>query len=366
MTSKLKLNINNMKSSNIIKTSCEENNLDSSTRLIKQAAQRRGIKYTEIAFYEEKGLLHQIYRLNYGTNNHMLDITRPDTTSSIASTITINKQLTKVFLKQNNLPCIESKIFNNKKDAHKYFKKLNQAYVVKPLDGMGGVGVTVNITNLQELDSAITEAQNYCDNFLMEKMLEGDDYRCLCIGGKVVSISRRVPPSVIGDNKHTIKELIEKINSTRSDKRTGMLSKIPLDQPLNHHLNSQKLSLDSIISNNKKIYVRKNANLNTGGHSVNYPVSKLHINTKKAIEKAAKLAGLQVTGVDILCRDLSEELSAYNGNIIEMNARPRFRMHEAPHEGEPVKVSEYLIDLLFPETSSAVKYLEDNITEYNM
>ena len=357
---------NNIRSSYIIKTSCEENNLDSSTRLIKQAAQRRNIEYKGVAFFEQKGLFHQIYTLKYKNKIHMMDVTRPDITSSIASTITINKELTKIFLKQNGLPCTESEVFNNEKDAIKHFEKTNYPCVVKPIDGGGGKGVSIDIRNIEQLKIAIDESQNFSEYFLVEKMLEGEDYRCLCIGGKVVSISRRVPPSVTGDGNSTIQELIDKINSTRSDKRTGMLSKIPIDAPLKQYLKSQNLTLDTKLESNKKVFVRQNANLNTGGYSINYPVNTLNKKTKEEIERAAILSGLQVTGIDIICKDLSAELSENNGNIIEMNSKPRFRMHESPQEGKPVKVSEYLIDLLFPETSSGVKSLEDNITEYNM
>ena len=362
----MKQSTNNIKSSNIIKTSCEENNLDSSTRLIKQAAQRRGIEYKGVAFFEQKGLFHQIYTLRHKNKIHMMDVTRPDITSSIASTITINKELTKIFLKQNGLNCTESEVFNNKKDAIKHFEKINYPCVVKPIDGGGGRGVSIDIKTVDQLKFAIDESQSFSEYFLIEKMLDGEDYRCLCIGGKVVSISKRIPPSVIGDGNSTIKELIDKVNSTRSDKRTGMLSKIPVDSPLKQHLKSQNLALDTKLESNKKVFVRQNANLNTGGYSINYPVSILNKITKEEIERAAILSGLQVTGIDIICRDLSAKLSENNGNIIEMNSKPRFRMHESPQEGEPVKVSEYLIDLLFPETSSDVKYLEDNITEYNM
>ena len=53
-----------------------------------------------------------------------------------------------------------------------------------------------------------------------------------------------------------------------------------------------------------------------------------------------------------------------------MNAKPRFRMHEAPLEGDPVPVSDYLIDFLFPETkldnlksNKHNKIIENKITE---
>ena len=335
---------------NKINVSCDDKNLDSSTRLIKEAAIKRGITYTEIAFFEQKGFFHQIYRLTNGENTHMLDVTRPDNTSSIATTITINKELTKIFLQKHGLPSVPSETFDNFEDAAKYFKQIDFPCVVKPVDGGGGRGVNLNIKSLDDLKEAVKDSQSYNSSFLIERMLEGDDYRCLCIGCKVVSISKRVPPSVVGNGKSTVEELIDQINSTRSDKRTGMLSKIPKDPHLISHLKKQGLNLNDVLELNKKVFVRQNANLNTGGFSINYPVNKLHIKTKQAIEKAAKLVGLQVTGVDVMCRDLSEELSEDNGNIIEMNAKPRFRMHEAPLEGDPVPVSDYLIDFLFPET----------------
>ena len=152
---------------NKINVSCDDKNLDSSTRLIKEAAIKRGITYTEIAFFEQKGFFHQIYRLTNGENTHMLDVTRPDNTSSIATTITINKELTKIFLQKHGLPSVPSETFDNFEDAAKYFKQIDFPCVVKPVDGGGGRGVNLNIKSLDDLKEAVKDSQSYNSSFFI-------------------------------------------------------------------------------------------------------------------------------------------------------------------------------------------------------
>jgi len=334
-----------------IATTRKDSELDSSTRLIKQVATKRGIKYSEICFYKDR-LDHEIYELTYSGRRHVADITRPDITSSVANSFTINKPLTQIVLEKYGFPNPQSHIFSSESEGHSYFNQVSQACVVKPVKGAGGQGVTVNINTDQELLEAIKYSKQFDEDYIIEKFYEGLDYRCLLINYELVAIARRVPPYVVGDGESSVLDLVEKINDTREDNRKGMRSKIRIDQGMENYLETQGKSLKSILDKDEKISVRANANLNTGGYSIAYPVSQLHPSTKETLERVVEMMGLRVSGVDIMCNDLSKPLGADNGTIIEINARPRFRMHEYPTEGESVQVSERFIDMLFPETKA--------------
>ncbi len=105
--------------------------------------------------------------------------------------------------------------------------------VVKPKDGNQGKGVTVNVTTREQLIAAYAAATEFGDDILLEKYIPGNDFRLLVIGGKLVAAARRDPLQVIGDGKHSVRELVEQVN-LRSAPRHGPCHLIDQD-PLRRH-----------------------------------------------------------------------------------------------------------------------------------
>ncbi len=66
---------------------------------------------------------------------------------------------------------------------------------------------------------------------MVEKYLPGHDYRLLVIGDKLIAAARRDPPLVIGDGVHTVRELVDIVNSDprRCDGHATSLTKIRFD-----------------------------------------------------------------------------------------------------------------------------------------
>ena len=63
---------------------------------------------------------------------------------------------------------------------------------------------------------------------------------------------------------------------------------------------------------------------------------------------AAKTAGLDVCGVDVVCRDIGAPLTEQEGAIVEINASPNLLMYLRPALGVVRPVGEAIIDKLFP------------------
>ena len=97
-------------------------------------------------------------------------------------------------------------------------QEINAAVVVKPQDGNQGKGVTVNVLTREHLEVAYAAAAEISDEVLIERYIPGHDFRLLVIGDKMVAAARREPPQVIGDGIHTVKELVDIVNS---DPRRG-------------------------------------------------------------------------------------------------------------------------------------------------
>lgn len=332
----------------------EEKDLDSSTRLIKEAAERRGITFNEIVYYQDE-VEHEIYELSYQGKSHLMDITSPDTTSSLGNTIADNKFLTHKMLDKLGAPCSPYEMFTDLSDALGYFETLSYPCVVKPIHGGGGDGVCVDISEHEEFKACFLYTKRFCEYVLVERYFEGSDTRFLTVDSKVVAVSRRDPGFVIGDGQKTLDSLVKETNMSRSEGRKGHLSKIRIDEIAIRYLNKQLLTMDSVPKENQKVYIRPNANLNTGGISSYVDIESVAPGNIKQIEYIAANFGLAVAGIDVITPDPSKPFKENGGIILEINDRPRIRMHEMPHEGPPVHVSEKIVDMLFKQTKKSVE-----------
>src|SRR3546814_4571108 len=54
---------------------------------------------------------------------------------------------------------------------------------------------------------------------VVEAFIPGEDHRLLVVGGKLVAAARRIPASVIGDGRHSVRELVDLANR---DSRRGL------------------------------------------------------------------------------------------------------------------------------------------------
>ena len=74
----------------------------------------------------------------------------------------------------------------------------------------------------------------------------------------------RRPAAVIGDGRHSIRELIE-AQSRRRQAATGGESRIPLDHETERTLRAAGYGYDDVLPSGEHLAVRRTANLHTGG-----------------------------------------------------------------------------------------------------
>jgi cyanophycin synthetase len=88
------------------------------------------------------------------------------------------------------------------------------------------------------------------------------------------------------------------------------------------------------------------ANLSAGGTATDV-TARVHPEVAAVCERAARLVGLDVCGVDLVMPDIGAP-DWRAGGIVEVNAAPGIRMHEHPAAGEPRRVGRAIVDALFP------------------
>ena len=217
----------------------------------------------------------------------------------------------------------------------------NKKVVIKPRNTNYGTGITVfsKPATKAQIMKAIEYAFKFDTNLLVEEYAKGMEYRFLVINGKCLSVAHRRTASVVGDGKLTIKELIEKKNKEPWHALTG--SPVKIDEPVNEYLKLQGLSLESVIPDGKRIFLRTNSNVSTGGESIDYTYT-MPAKFKRIAEKASRAFDAKICGVDIIIEDFKKD----NYSIIEINDNPGYSINEWPYEGEGEKIGLAVLDLL--------------------
>ena len=239
-------------------------------------------------------------------------------------------------------------------DAWVAAQEVGLPVVVKPQDGNQGKGISVNLTTEEQVRQAYRIAVDYRDDIMVEKFLSGHDWRLLVIGDKLIAAARRDPPLVIGDGTHTIRELVDIVNSDprRSDGHATSLTKIRFDEIALARLAEQGYSADTVPPRGVRVVLRNNANLSTGGTATDV-TDDVHPELAAAAVAAAQTVGLDICGIDVVCDTMHKPLEEQGGGIVEVNAAPGLRMHLDPSFGKGRPVGEAIVGMMFPDGDNA-------------
>ncbi len=322
----------------------EKYKLGPSTGSIVAEAVRRGIPYIRL----NRGSFVQ---LGYGNQQRKIRATMTDRTASIAVDYAADKWETKKILEDHGIPVPRGIVTRKFEDAKKSIRKIEYPLVVKPLDGNHGRGVTVGVNDPEHFATAFEAAKSQSRNgyVIVERTLEGNDYRVLVINGKMVAAAHRVPAHVTGNGKDTLQALIDRENENplRGYGHENVLTEITVDHQTERLIEDAGFSLDSVLPKGEVLTLKTTANLSTGGTAADI-TDEVHPANVHIAERAIQLIGLDIGGVDIIAPDLTTPLNENEGGIVEINAAPGFRMHLQPTSGLARNVAEPVIDMLFP------------------
>jgi cyanophycin synthetase len=288
-------------------------------------------------------------QLGYGKNQVRFRATMTDQTSSIAVDLASNKEETKRILQDAAIPVAKGTTLIYEEDIESVVEKIGFPLVFKPLDGNHGKGASINVKTLEAAIEAFHHAKKYSRKIIVERFITGHDFRILVINNRFTAAALREPAHVVGDGVLSIQELIDKENldPRRGYGHENVLTEISVDKETRDQLNKLEYTLDTILPEGEKCYVKGTANLSTGGTSTDV-TDIVHPHNIFIFERIARVIGLDICGVDIMASNLSEPLEVSGGVVLEVNAAPGFRMHLAPANGLPRNVAAPVIDMLYP------------------
>jgi len=321
----------------------EDVRLGPSTGAIVAAAVSRNIPYRRLTD-------GSLVMFGWGSKQRRIQAAEMDCTGAIAESIAQDKELTKKLLNAAGVPVPVGRSVSDAEDGWKAACEVGLPVAVKPKDGNQGKGVTVNILTREELNAAYLAASEFGDTILVERYLPGSDYRLLVIGNKLIAAARRDPPQVVGDGIKTVSQLVDQVNldPKRGSGHATSLTKIRIDDIALASLTSQGFNAESIPPKGRRVNLRNNANLSTGGSATDV-TDDVHPEVAARAIAAAQMIGLDICGVDLICDSVLKPIEEQHGGIVEVNAVPGLRMHISPSFGKGRPVGEAIISTMFED-----------------
>jgi D-alanine-D-alanine ligase-like ATP-grasp enzyme len=294
--------------------------------LFKKIGKKLGVK---VSVEKEYGVVGKISYLN-GINRYFRGTTL-DINTMGASEIARDKDYSKIFMKEMGYPVIPWKKFYSASWATKikskqtiekawqFVKKIGLPVFLKPNGKSQGIGVT-KVYNKTDFLKVFKEISRIDNVILVEKPISGKDYRIVVLDNKIISAYERIPLTIIGDGKCNIKTLLKKRQN--EFKKTGREKTFNInDKRLKMTLSRQKLTFSSVIPKNESLRLLNNANLSTGGTSVDV-TEKIHPFFRETAIKLTKDMGLRLCGVDLMIDGDISTLPTKEWYIIEINSAP--------------------------------------------
>lgn len=294
--------------------------------------------------------IEQLVQLTYQDHTEYLksgNVTRFD--SALSHAIMENKIATKAILSAAGICVPSGHEFYTLSDALAHFDHLPRAFVVKPKSTNYGIGITIFKTSSTQADyeAAVKIAFEHDDAIIVENYAHGTEYRFYVQNHEVLAVLERFPANVLGDGIHTIKALVDLKNSDvrRGEHHRTPLEKIQLGEVERLTLSLQGYDIQDIPKAQERVFLRENSNVSTGGDSIDRTDDVCDAYKAIAV-RVAQALDVTITGVDIIIADAKQEGDYY---VIEANQNPMMQMHLFPAVGQSRRVTDQLIQLLFPE-----------------
>lgn len=229
-----------------------------------------------------------LVQLGYGAAQRRVWSTETDKTSAIGFGIAEDKDLSKQLLKACGVPVPEWELVKSADEAWEEADYMGLPVTVKPYNSNKGQGVGLNLMTEAEVRAAYDEARKLTRYVMVERHVPGHVHRLLVVGGKVVAASRG------------------EYSEGQSNPRAKVLTVDCTDD--------------------------------------------VHPEVAYMAALSAKVAGLDIAGVDLMCQDISQPLEAQGGAILEVNSGPGLLMHLQPSVGISRPVGQAIVEHLFPAT----------------
>jgi len=294
-----------------------------------------------------------LVQLGHGAAQRRIWTAETDRTSAIGESIASDKDLTKTLLASCGVPVPEGTLVRNRDDAWEEAQDIGLPVAIKPVDGNHGRGVSLNLMTQADVHAAYAIASEEGDSsaVLVERFIPGNEHRLLVVGQQVVAAARGESLWVTGDGQSTVTQLCD--SQINTDPRRGESEEFPLglvkpaeSDEIKLDLQRQGLTPDAVPQAGQKVLIQLNGNV------ADDVTDLIHPDVAYVAALAARVVGLDIAGIDLVCEDISRPLEEQRGAIIEVNASPGLLAHIKPAQGQPRAVGKAIVGHLFADGES--------------
>ena len=269
-----------------------------------------------------------------------------------------NKTVTKKILADAGFPVPAGDEFTSLEQGLAYYPLIKgKQIVVKPKSTNFGLGISIfqEPASLDNYKKALEIAFAEDTAVLVEEFIPGTEYRFFILDGRCEAVLLRVAANVVGDGKHTIRELVAQKNANplRGRDHRSPLEIIKLGDIEQLMLTQQGYAPDDILPEGKKVNLRRNSNISTGGDSIDV-TETMDSSYQELAAAMATSMGAWACGVDLIIPDKTQPASKEKPHFtcIELNFNPAMYIHTYCAEGPGQAITPKILDKLFPEVTT--------------
>ena len=283
------------------------------------------------------------------------------TSSAAAKSVCANKATTRCLLAAAGLPVGSWRAFapDAVNDGWAFAHSIDGPVVVKPATQAMSRGVTTGVADGEAFVAAWRHAAAFYEPpavspmiaeehaspplVLVEAQVEGADFRCFVVGDRVVAVIERRPPTVRGDGRRSVAELIEEQNRLRADNPGLAGYPIPLEPHVLEGLAASGLDLEDVPRSGEVLTLHDRTSLVAGAETIESTESVHPGFADVALAALAAVPGLRYGAVDLLAPTVSAAPTLENHVVGEVEFAPGPMSH-FPAAGEPRDVAGAILE----------------------
>lgn len=289
-----------------------------------RSAHRRGVPWDRLA--------GNMFQLGWGSRRRIIENTFSDRTPTTAMLLARSKSMTADVLHRAGLPApVHARAFDED-DAVAIAEQLGYPVVVKPADLDGGVGVSPGLGDAAAVRRAFARAAVHSKHVLVERHVDGHDFRIGVFNGRILWASHRLPGAVTGNGGDSVQALVDQLNRDprRGKDDTAALKALSLDEEALELLASRGMTPQSVPAAGEFIALRRAASVSQGGSATEWPASAFHPDNLDVCVMATRAVGLDFAGIDLILTDPLRSWREAGGLICEINGAPQLSLTADP------------------------------------
>ena len=274
------------------------------------------------------------HQVGTGRYSQRISSTMTPVTSAQGVLYAKNKVSTAHLLHQAGLPGPIHEVVTTWEETRAAARTFGWPVVVKPYDRDNGVGVSAGIETEADLRVAYDAVSQIVPSFLVERHFTGVGHRVTIVDGHVITVTKKLPPSVTGDGASTVRELVDALHTdNRFIKRPdggepfiligSGIQPQTIDSEVRGMIAQQGFDVDSVLPAGHNLVLRRRNNASSGGITRAIDAATVHPDNQELCLRAARVVDLDIAGIDLIIPDITRSWLESGALICEVNAVPQ-------------------------------------------